>query len=49
MPDYEKCKKCDIYDKGLGTVKPSCQTVNACDLCEMTEELWRGFAETPET
>lgn len=48
MVDYENCKECDCFDPDLGVVKPSSQIVNACDLCEMTEELWREFAESCE-
>ena len=48
MMNYEKCKNCDCYNPDYEDGERSGQIMNACDLCEMSEEDWRKFMETAE-
>ncbi|MDE7339286.1 MAG: hypothetical protein K2N80_01830 [Lachnospiraceae bacterium] len=48
MMDYESCIHCDCYNSVYGEAERYGQTIDACALCEMTEEEWHKFFLTCE-
>lgn len=48
MRDYKKCIHCDCYNADYGEAESHGQMVDACALCEMTEEEWCKFLKTCE-
>lgn len=48
MRDYEKCIHCDCYNADYGEAERDGQIIDACALCDMTEEDWRKFEQALE-
>lgn len=45
MKDYEKCIHCDCFNADLGDAESHGQTIDACRLCEISEDELRDMAE----